>query len=63
MNGLGESLCFSAMPAMRRAIWSAPPPVPAGTTNSTGLVGSHAADCPATNVTTKAASNPVNRRH
>jgi hypothetical protein len=26
-----------------RAIWSAPPPVPAGTIISTGLVGSHAA--------------------
>jgi hypothetical protein len=25
-----------------RAIWSAPPPVPAGITISTGLVGSHA---------------------
>src|SRR5262245_57605550 len=43
MNGLGESLCFSAMPAMSRAIWSAPPPVPAGTTNSMGFEGSHAA--------------------
>ena len=31
------------MPWISRAIWSAPPPVPAGTTNSTGLVGSHAA--------------------
>src|SRR3954451_5293266 len=27
---------------MTRAIWSAPPPVPAGTMNSTVLVGSHA---------------------
>src|SRR2546426_639185 len=43
MSGRGESLCFSAMPAIRRAIWSAPPPVPAGTTNSIGLVGSQAA--------------------
>src|SRR2546421_5157789 len=43
MIGRGESLCFSAMPWMSRAIWSAPPPVPAGTTNSMGLVGSHAA--------------------
>src|SRR5262249_28842723 len=43
MNGFGESSCFSAMPAMSRAIWSAPPPVPAGTTNSIGLAGSHAA--------------------
>ena len=37
------SLCLTTMPWIRRAIWSAPPPVPAGTTNSTGLVGSHAA--------------------
>src|SRR5712692_8320657 len=37
INGRGESLCFSAMPEMRRAIWSAPPPVPAGITNSIGL--------------------------
>src|SRR3972149_11588306 len=43
MMGRGESLCFSVMPAMRRAIWSAPPPVPAGMTNSMGFVGSHAA--------------------
>mgnify|MGYP003693951723 CR=1 FL=1 len=42
-DGTRESLCFSAMPAIRRAIWSAPPPVPAGTTNSMGLVGSQAA--------------------
>src|SRR5881409_3164565 len=42
MSGRGESLCFSAMPAISRAIWSAPPPVPAGTTNSIGLVGSQA---------------------
>src|SRR4026209_1147671 len=41
--GRGESLCFSTIPAMRRAIWSAPPPVPAGMTNSMGLVGSQAA--------------------
>src|SRR5215207_429725 len=37
------SLCLTTMPWIRRAIWSAPPPVPAGTTNSTGLVGSQAA--------------------
>src|SRR5882724_286810 len=43
MIGRGESLCFSAMPEIRRAIWSAPPPVPAGTTNSIGFVGSQAA--------------------
>src|SRR3989441_3460738 len=46
--GRGVSLCFSAMPWMRRAIWSAPPPVPAGTTNSICLVGSHAAAAGAT---------------
>src|SRR5687768_111176 len=40
--GRGVSLCFSATPAMSRAIWSAPPPVPAGMTNSIGLVGSQA---------------------
>src|SRR5262245_32172063 len=43
MMGRGESLCFSAAPAIRRAIWSAPPPVPAGTTSSMGRVGAHAA--------------------
>jgi hypothetical protein len=36
------NLCFTMMPWIRRAIWSAPPPVPAGTTNSTGLAGSQA---------------------
>ena len=35
--------CLLTMPWIVRAIWSAPPPVPAGTMNSTGLVGSHAA--------------------
>jgi hypothetical protein len=30
------------MPAISRAIWSAPPPVPAGMTNSIGFVGSQA---------------------
>ncbi len=35
-------LCLMTMPWIRRAIWSAPPPVPAGTTNSTGLFGSQA---------------------
>src|SRR3954469_14798337 len=34
--------CLAMMPWMTRAIWSAPPPVPAGTMNSTVLVGSHA---------------------
>ena len=32
---------FDAIALINRAIWSAPPPVPAGMTNSTGLVGSH----------------------
>ena len=36
-------LCLLTMPWMVRAIWSAPPPVPAGIMNSTGRVGSHAA--------------------
>src|SRR5687767_15935705 len=35
--------CFATMPWTARAIWSAPPPVPAGMMNSTFLVGSH--DC------------------
>ena len=37
-------LCLVTMPWMVRAIWSAPPPVPAGTMNSTGRTGSQAAD-------------------
>ncbi len=36
--------CLATMPWMARAIWSAPPPVPAGTMNSTVLVGSQAWD-------------------
>ena len=43
ISGSFISLCLMTMPWIRRAIWSAPPPVPAGTTNSTGLVGSQAA--------------------
>src|SRR6478672_9318252 len=35
-------LCFAITDWMKRAIWSAPPPVPAGTMNSTVLVGSQA---------------------
>jgi hypothetical protein len=31
---------------MNRAIWSAPPPDPAGTTNSTGLLGCQALAVP-----------------
>src|SRR6266852_3830286 len=57
MIGRGESLCFSAMPAMRRAIWSAPPPVPAGITNSMGFVGSQAAWAPPAPATTRNAAN------
>ena len=36
-------LCLVTMPCTVRAIWSAPPPGPAGTMISTGRVGSHAA--------------------
>ena len=42
MMGCEVSLFLAATPWIKRAIWSAPPPVPAGTTNSMGLVGSHA---------------------
>ena len=42
IKGRGESLCFSAIPEISRAIWSAPPPVPAGMTNSMGFAGSQA---------------------
>ncbi len=44
ISGCFISWCLATMPWRKRAIWSAPPPVPAGTTNSTGLVGSQAAD-------------------
>src|SRR5262249_10543824 len=40
---VGIRLCLVTMPWITRAIWSAPPPVPAGTMNSTGRVGCHAA--------------------
>src|SRR5262245_41443361 len=46
MSGRGDSLYLSTSGAIRRAIWSAPPPVPAGTTNSMGFVGSHASTEP-----------------
>jgi hypothetical protein len=39
---MGDSVCVSAKPAMRGAIWSALSPVPAGMTNSIGVVGSQA---------------------
>jgi len=38
-------LCFWMIAWVSRAIWSAPPPVPAGTTNSTLLVGSQPPSC------------------
>src|SRR5512141_3060792 len=37
-----DRLCLVTMPCIVRAIWSAPPPVPAGTMISIGLVGSQA---------------------
>ena len=43
ISGCFIRLFLATTPWMQRAIWSAPPPVPAGTTSSTGLVGSHAA--------------------
>src|SRR2546422_7111025 len=42
----GARLFFWRTAEMKRAIRSAPPPVPAGTTNSTGFVGCHP-DAPA----------------
>jgi hypothetical protein len=42
MSGSFMSLYLMTMPCSSRPIWSAPPPVPAGITNSTGLVGSQA---------------------
>ncbi len=60
-------LCFWMIAWLRRAIWSAPPPVPAGTMNSTVFVGSQPWACtapapsmPATN--TAAARNEVEVR-
>src|SRR5881628_2191380 len=61
MIGRGESLCFSAMPEIRRAIWSAPPPVPAGTTNSIGFVGSQAAPAGAAATSTRTSARAVLR--
>src|SRR6185437_12640142 len=43
MNGCFVRWCFAAMPWIRRAIWSAPPPAPPVTTKVIGFVGSHAA--------------------
>src|SRR6478672_7024955 len=54
------SLFFTMMPCIRRAIWSAPPPVPAGTTNSTGLLGSHAAAGALANAAATASAQPAN---
>src|SRR5512135_3433901 len=42
IQGVGQSLYFEMRGEMNRAIWSAPPPDPAGTTNSTGLLGCQA---------------------
>ena len=42
MNGLDDSLCFSIMVCIRRAILSAPPPLPAMMTKSTCFFGSQA---------------------
>jgi hypothetical protein len=42
ISGSFINLYLMTMPCSSRPIWSAPPPVPAGITNSTGLVGSHA---------------------
>src|SRR4030042_629055 len=42
-KGFGERLYLEMSGEMNRAITSAPPPAPAGTTNSTGLVGCQAA--------------------
>src|SRR2546422_339879 len=61
MSGRGESLCFSAMPEIRRAIWSAPPPVPAGTTNSIGFVGSQAAPAGAAAISMRTSARAVLR--
>src|SRR3546814_2788995 len=41
--GRGIRLCLVTIPWMSRAIWSAPPPEPAGTMKVTCLVGCHAA--------------------
>jgi hypothetical protein len=46
IKGFGERLYFEMSGEMNRAIWSAPPPEPAGTTNSTGLVGCQASAIP-----------------
>ena len=40
MIGCFIRLFLATTPWMKRAIWSAPPPVPAGMMNCTGLVGS-----------------------
>ena len=41
-SGWRISECLDTMPWITRAIWSAPPPVPAGTMNCTGRFGSQA---------------------
>src|SRR5438552_6955230 len=61
MSGRGESLCFWAMLEIRRAIWPAPPPVPAGTTNAIGFVGSQAAPAGAAATSTRTSARAVLR--
>ena len=56
-NGCGDRLCLLMRGAMNRASTSAPPPGPAGTTNSTGFWGSQAATLP--NHTSSIASTPT----
>src|SRR4030042_6526735 len=46
IKGFGERLYFDISGETNRAITSAPPPAPAGTTNSTGLGGCQAAAVP-----------------
>jgi hypothetical protein len=48
------------MPWIMRAIWSAPPPGPAGIMNSTGLVGSQAAKAGETPATPRANAVEIN---
>ena len=65
MMGCFIRLFLATTPWMKRAIWSAPPPLPAGTTNSTGLVGSQAlaayTGIKPTNAATDRAARNLNR--
>ena len=56
ISGCFIRLFLVMTPCSNRAIWSAPPPVPAGTTSSTGLVGSHAAYAGAASTETPASA-------